>query len=129
MKTKFVFASFLAALGSLAAFAPSAKAGTDFSVSVNIGAPPIIVTEGGRDHRHDRGYRGRDHRRDSRPHGYWKEVVVKTWIPGRWVTRCDRRGHEVRIFESGHFGYRTERVWVSTGRDHDRHDDRRYSRR
>ncbi len=44
--------------------------------------------------------------------GYWWEVVVKTWVPERWVHSRDRWGRTVRICEPGHYTYRTERVWV-----------------
>lgn len=46
--------------------------------------------------------------------GYWREVVVKTWVPERWVHSRDRWGRPVRICEAGHYAYRTERVWVET---------------
>ena len=46
------------------------------------------------------------------PRGHWKEVVVKTWIPERWVTSRDRWGRVVRVCEPGYFTYRTDRVWV-----------------
>lgn len=44
--------------------------------------------------------------------GYWKDVVVKTWVPERWVVRHDRWGRPFRACEPGYFAYRTERVWV-----------------
>ena len=47
------------------------------------------------------------------PHrGYWKEVVVKTWVPERWLHTRDRWGRTVRVCEPGYYTYRTERVWV-----------------
>lgn len=44
--------------------------------------------------------------------GYWKDVVVKTWVPERWIVRHDRWGRPYRTCEPGYFAYRTERVWV-----------------
>src|SRR5262245_54153831 len=49
--------------------------------------------------------------------GYWKDVTVKTWVPERWVMSRDRWGRSVRVCEPGHYAYRTDRVWVDTGRD------------
>lgn len=49
-------------------------------------------------------------------HGYWKEIVVKTWVPERWVHSRDRWGRSVRHCEPGHYALRTDRVWV-TGRE------------
>lgn len=50
--------------------------------------------------------------------GYWKDVSVKTWVPERWITTCDRWGRHVRVCEPGYFAYRTERVWVGGRSDH-----------
>ncbi len=44
--------------------------------------------------------------------GYWKDVVVRTWIPERWLLTRDRFGRTVRICEPGYTACRTERVWV-----------------
>lgn len=44
--------------------------------------------------------------------GYWRDVVVKTWVPERWSVRHDRWGRPHRVCEPGYFAYRTERVWV-----------------
>jgi hypothetical protein len=65
--------------------------------------------------------------------GYWKTVSVKVWVPGCWVVERSRHGHSSRRYISGHYTFRTDRVWVSYDRydrhdrhDHyDRHDDRR----
>jgi len=46
------------------------------------------------------------------PCGYWREVVVRTWVPERWVVAHDRWGRPVRNCTPGYFAYRTERVWV-----------------
>jgi len=54
------------------------------------------------------------------PRGYWKEIVVKTWVPERWVTSHDRWGRHVRFCEPGYYTYRTDRVWVE-GHDHGHH--------
>lgn len=66
---------------------------------------------------------------DSRDHdcGYWKEVRVKVWVPGYWVTTHDR-GHRSRYFVAGRHEWRFERVWVAESR-HDRHgrNDNRYA--
>jgi hypothetical protein len=44
--------------------------------------------------------------------GYWKEIVVNTWVPERWVHSRDRWGRSVRLLEPGHYALRTDRVWV-----------------
>lgn len=49
-------------------------------------------------------------------HGYWNEVVVKTWVPERWVFTRDRWGRSVRVCEPGYFTHRTDRVWVESRR-------------
>lgn len=62
--------------------------------------------------------------------GYWEEVVVKTWVPERWVTGQDRWGRHVRVCEPGYFTYRTDRVWVEGDSDrghHYGHERRDYS--
>jgi hypothetical protein len=123
MNTKLVLASFIAALSGFAGLATTAKADTDFRINLNLGLPrlpaPVVVVPGrdrdGPGYGYDRGYEGRDYR-DHGPRGYWKEVVVKTWVPARWVV-THRRGREVRTLANGYFTYRTDRVWVSTGHD------------
>ncbi|MBI5691719.1 MAG: hypothetical protein HZC55_16670 [Verrucomicrobia bacterium] len=47
--------------------------------------------------------------------GYWREVLVKTWVPERWTYSRDRWGRTIRVREPGYFTYRTDRVWVETG--------------
>ncbi len=126
MKTTKLALATLAALGGLAFTASTAAARPDLHVSVRFGSPPPVVMcpppapvvryapaapfE----------YRGvhapvvvvgRNHHHYSA--GYWKDVVVKTWVPGRWVTSHDRRGRMVRVLEPGYFTYRTDRVWVN----------------
>lgn len=56
--------------------------------------------------------------------GYWKEVRVRTWVPGYWTTDY-RHGRRLRLFVEGHYEYRTDRVWVNGDRwdRHDRRDD------
>ncbi|MDP3072136.1 MAG: hypothetical protein Q8N18_17730 [Opitutaceae bacterium] len=51
-------------------------------------------------------------------HGYWQEVVVKTWVPERTYVRHNRWGRPERVCEPGYFTYTTDRVWVAT--DHHR---------
>ena len=106
------------AVAGLAAFANTASARPDIHVSIGFGVPapavryvpvapvtyypapaPVIVTS--------------HYRPDFRPAGYWKEVLVKTWVPARFVDTFDRRGRLVRMIEPGHFAYRTDRVWVN----------------
>ena len=135
MKTKFVLASVLVALSGLAGLTTPAHAGTDVHLSINLGAPraPIIVVPDRGHHGRGHGYSDRDsdYRGRGAPRGYWKEIVVRTWVPGRWVVSCDYRGREIRSYERGHHVVRTDRVWVSYdndrghggrgyGRDHDR---------
>lgn len=121
MKTKFVLASVFAALSGLAGFTTTANARPDVHLSINVGSPhrPVIVVP-------ERGHRGRghgysDHRSNDRhgaPRGYWKEIVVKSWVPGRWVMHCDSRGREVRSFHPGHYALHTDRVWVAYDSGH-----------
>jgi hypothetical protein len=128
MKTKFVLASFIAALSGFAGLANTANAGTDFRINLNLGLPrppvlivpshtPVIVT----------------HEYRSAPRGYWKEIVVKTWVPARWVVTHGRHGRDIRTMEPGYFSYRTDRVWVDGRGDFGRGDygrsDEYYTRR
>lgn len=114
----------LATLTALAALATPAVAGPDFHVSLRFGAPaPVAVCPPpapvvryappppaayypapARVGVYDR------HHREA---GFWKEVVVKTWVPARVVNSHDRYGRHVRVVEPGHFIYTTDRVWVS----------------
>lgn len=66
--------------------------------------------------------------RDDCDDGYWKEVSVKVWVPGCWVIERSRHGHSTKRYISGHYTFRTDRVWVSYDRNdrYDRHD--RYDR-
>lgn len=61
------------------------------------------------------------HRDHPRRDGYWDNVTVKTWVPGRWGHTYDRWGHARRVFEKGHYVFRTERVWVETDHRGRRH--------
>lgn len=56
--------------------------------------------------------------------GYWKNVEVRTWVPGYWVTER-RHGRTHRYYVEGHYEVRTERVWVAYDRHH--RPDHRYS--
>ncbi len=112
----------LALLASAAALATAAHADTRLSIGINLGGstrshfappppvacpptpPPTVVYAPAR--------------------GYWKEVVVKTWVPERWVSSRDRFGRLVRVCEPGYYTYRTDRVWVASGPGFDRHDRR-----
>lgn len=64
---------------------------------------------------------------DYRDDGYWKIVNVREWVPGAWVIERSYYGCEVRRYVSGHYIYRTDRIWVSYDRS-DRYDRRDYSR-
>jgi hypothetical protein len=123
----------IALLASAAALAAnSARADTRVSVGVNVGTPvyrtpapavvyapaPAVV------------YAPAPAVVVAPPRGYWKEVVVKTWVPERWVSSHDRWGRHVRVCEPGYFTYRTERMWVDGHSDrghHYGHDNRAYS--
>lgn len=117
MKTKLALIT-LAALGGFAAFANSASASPDIRVSIGFGThapvaaycpPPALVVVDNRYNNYN-DYNRYDH---YRPAGYWKEIVVKTWVPAYYVTSRDWRGRPVRVIEPGHFAFRTDRVWVS----------------
>jgi len=64
---------------------------------------------------------------DYRDNGYWKTVSIKEWVPGAWVIERSRYGREVRRYVSGHYIFRTDRVWVSYDR-RDGYDRRDYGR-
>lgn len=87
--------------------AASARADTRVSIGVNLGTPhyrtpaPVVVYA------------------PPAPRGYWKEIVVKTWIPERLVVSHGRRGRPVRHVEPGYFTYRTDRVWVAANNHRD----------
>jgi len=118
MKTKLAFASVCAALSGFVGFANTANAGSDVHVSIGFGVrpTPVVIAPG---------FHGPvapviviGHRREE-PRGYWKEVVVKTWVPARWVVSYGHHGRAVRAYEPGYFAYNTERVWVDFGRSRD----------
>lgn len=137
MKTKLVLASFIAALSSLAALVPAANAAPDIRLRVDVALPPpAVILVGDRDHDHSRNRHRHDRRFSqnnthggdwydeqravrrarnghSEARGYWKEVVVKTWVPARWEIREDRWGREVRTYRPGYMDHRTRRVWVN----------------
>ena len=121
MKTKFILASILAAFSGMSA---SARAGTDIHIGINLnaGLAPLVVAPGY--------YRPVApivvERRHEEPSGYWKDVIVKKWVPERWVVSYGYRGRAERKFVPGYFTYDTERVWVSFNREHDH--DRDYRR-
>lgn len=106
----------LTLLATAALAATSARADTRFSVGFGVGAPacrpemPVVVTNPPPAVIYAPAPVG----------GYWKEVLVKTWVPERWVVSRDRWGRSVRILEPGYTTFRTERVWV------DRHTGPRF---
>jgi hypothetical protein len=119
MKTRFGIVTLIAALG-LVGLASTASAGVDIDINIRPPRPPVVVIGGDSHHRergwdrHDRYDRHDRHdRRDHGHRGYWKEITVKVWVPGRMVVSCDRHGREYRHRERGHYVYRTDRVWVS----------------
>ena len=135
MKLPFICASLFAAAVALAV-PNTAKAELDIDVNIGLPRPPAVIIGGGHDHHRDHGrWEGRHHRRDRDrdyghhrghgrdrdydhrghhgPRGYWKEVTVKTWVPGGWTTSYDRHGRECRVRERGRYVYHTDRVWVS----------------
>ncbi len=127
MNTKFVFASMIAAVSGLAGLANTASAGTDIHLNIGIGArpgpvivaprcdAPVVVVPAAPAY----GY-GREMRPAPAPHGFWKDVSVKVWVPAEWVVTRGHHGREVRTLRPGYFTYRTERVWVAdTGRPGD----------
>ena len=120
MNTKIVLASCIAALSGLAGFATTAHAGTDFRINLNLGLPrpPAIIVSGRGYEAPAYGYTRVDSCDDRAPSGYWKEITVKTWVPERWIVTYDRRGREIRSCSPGYFTYRTDRVWVDTGRSY-----------
>lgn len=69
--------------------------------------------------------------------GYWEWRTVRSWVPGYYERSCDRYGRTRKVWVTGHYDYRKERVWVSSSRhehgpscgcsDHGSHD--RYSSR
>lgn len=112
----------LLAAGALALAPGTARAGNDGLAAVGGFIGGLIVgTSLDHGHRSDHGH---GHYRDSRPRGYWKEINVRTWVPGYWAYEGGRHGHGRRYYVEGCYGYRTERVWVSDDRHgDDRHDD------
>ena len=97
----------------------------------------LIVASAINDSRHDCSYADRgpatvivNDRDDRCDEGYWKDVTVRTWVPGYWLVERGYHGCNYRRYVEGYFIYRTDRVWVSNDwsdrsdrcdRDHD-HD-------
>lgn len=115
MKTKLVLASVVAVLSGLTGLATTAKAGTDIDIHLNVGVPRGVVVVGPSHRGHGPHYRDD---RDHSPRGYWKEIVVKTWVAPRWVVSRGHRGRDSRTLIPGHYVYRTDRVWVAYGPGH-----------
>ncbi len=127
MKTKLALAT-LAALGGFAAFAAPASANPSIHVSFGFNRPapapyyrdasptycaptaPVVVGDHYDNYNDNNRYD--HHRPDYRPAGYWKEIVVKSWVPARGVRSHARHGRHVRVLEPGYFAFRTDRVWV-----------------
>jgi hypothetical protein len=113
----------LALLATLAAFATSGARADHSRVNVDVGITigsarsvpvyvepaPVVVAPVG-------------YRHAAPARGYWENVTVKTWVPGRWVHSYDGRGRPHRFFEKGYYAYHTERVWVEAGRGHRNRD-------
>ena len=119
MKTKFALTS-LVILGGLAAFATPAAAHTDIRVNFGYCAPAPVVYVPARAPVYVERYAPPAPayyvQPVVQPSGYWKEVVVKSWVPERCFTSYDRWSRPVRVVEPGHFALRTERVWVNACR-------------
>lgn len=118
----------LLAAGALA-FAPAtARAGNDGLAAVGGFIGGLIVGTS-LDHGHRSGH-GHDYHHHAHPGGYWKEISVRTWVPGYWTYEGHRHGHRHghgrRYYVEGCYAYRTERVWVSEDYRHD--DDDRHDR-
>ena len=121
MNTKLVLASVVAALSGLTGLATTAKAGTDVHVNLNLGLPRgVVVVAPHRDYTPGYGYGVQENCPPPAPRGYWREVVVKTWVPARWIVTHDRRGREFRTLQEGYFAYRTDREWIAYAPTHDR---------
>jgi len=127
MKTNIALASVVAALSGFAGLASTANAGPDIHINARFGPPPIVVVRppippapafGFSSRAPDRDYR--DYRGAPAPRGYWKEEVIKRWVPAKWVVTRGYRGREHRVLREGYFTYRTDRVWVETGRGYGR---------
>jgi hypothetical protein len=117
----------IALLASAAALAAtSARAETRVNVGINVGTPvyrtpaPVVV------HTPPPAVVYAPAPVVVEPRGYWKEVVVKTWVPERWVSSRDRWGRHVRVCEPGYFTYRTDRVWVDGRGDNGHHNGHAY---
>jgi len=131
MKTTFALASVFAALSGLAVLANTAGAGTDFHLSIGIGArpgpvivaprcEPVVVVPASPAYGYGYGYGRpapvpvyREACPPPAPRGYWAEVPVKVWVPAEWSVSRSHHGHEVRTLRPGYFTYRTDRVWVA----------------
>ncbi|MBI2812718.1 MAG: hypothetical protein HYX71_00340 [Opitutae bacterium] len=66
--------------------------------------------------------------RDRHDEGYWREIRVRTWVPGCWVVERGHHGRSYRRYVEGYYTYRTDRVWVASDRHGrgDRDDDYRF---
>jgi hypothetical protein len=118
MNTKIVLASVFAAVSGLAGVASTAKAGSDIHISLGFGLRPAPVVMVAPNYCAPMAPVIIEHRREE-PRGYWREIVVKTWVPARWVVSYVAHGRELRRYEPGYFAYNTDRVWVDLGRDRD----------
>ena len=78
----------------------------------------------GHDHSCRKGCSSRHHR----DRGHWEIRKVKVWVPGYWDVRISRCGDRVRVWRSGHYTYRQDKVWVSYKDHGHRKHDRGYDR-
>lgn len=137
MKTKITALALIAALAL--SLAPKPARADDKGLAIVGGfLGGLIVASAINDSRHD-AYDSRyttvivRDRNDRCDEGYWREVRVRTWVPGGWVIERSRHGYdrECRRYVEGYYTYRTDRVWVSSarrGRDDcdDRYDSHRF---
>ncbi len=122
-----------AAFATSASANPDIRVGIHFGAPAPVYRPavptyfppaPVVVATSDRDYRfgndgrgnydrdfrsgdYDRNYRGGNFDHYHRPAGFWKEIVVRTWVPACARMRRDWHGRPVQVVEPGYFAYRT----------------------
>lgn len=124
MKTKITALALVAVTALSLAPKPASAGDKEWAIAGGI-IGGIIIGSAISDSRDHRTVIVRDNDCDDR-NGYWKETRVRVWVPGCWVVER-RHNHSYKRYVSGHYTFRTDRIWVSYDRHdrrnrHDRHD-------
>ncbi len=75
----------------------------------------VYVSSGSRCYSHSRYGCESCSSRGYRSSGYWEIRHVRVWVPGHWEFVRNRCGDRIRIWKSGYYTTKPQKVWVSRG--------------